>query len=135
MRLVAIDRAVGHLLARDIPAADPRQMPLLRAGAEITDRYVNGLKDVGIHAVWVHDEMTVGIEPPPPPPPPRGGGGGAGGGSPPAPPRARPGQSRLRPAHRAVAPAAARPRRDRRQDRRSRRRARRDGAGALRPAE
>jgi HD-GYP domain-containing protein (c-di-GMP phosphodiesterase class II) len=63
MRLVAIDRAVGHLLARDIPAADPRQMPLLRAGAEITDRYVHGLKDVGIHAVWVHDEMTVGIEP------------------------------------------------------------------------
>src|SRR4051794_7471479 len=63
MRLVAIDRAVGHLLARDIPAADPRQMPLLRAGAEITDRYVHGLKDVGIHAVWVHDEMTAGIEP------------------------------------------------------------------------
>src|SRR4051795_5770345 len=63
MRLVAIDRAVGHLLARDIPAADPRQMPLLRSGAEITERYVHGLKDVGIHAVWVHDEMTVGIEP------------------------------------------------------------------------
>jgi HD-GYP domain-containing protein (c-di-GMP phosphodiesterase class II) len=63
MRLVAITRAVGYQLARDIPAADPRQMPLLRAGAEITERYAHGLSDVGIHAVWVHDEMTVGIEP------------------------------------------------------------------------
>src|SRR3954447_8152123 len=63
MRLVAINRAVGHQLARDIPAADPRQMPLLRAGAEITERYVHGLRDVGIHAVWVHDDITVGIEP------------------------------------------------------------------------
>ena len=62
MRLVAIDRAIGHLLARDIPAADPRGMPLLRAGAEISERYAHGLKDVGIHAVWVHDEMTVDIE-------------------------------------------------------------------------
>jgi HD-GYP domain-containing protein (c-di-GMP phosphodiesterase class II) len=63
MRLVPISRAVGHQLARDIPAADPRQMPLLRAGAEITERYTRGLADVGINAVWVHDDMTVGIEP------------------------------------------------------------------------
>jgi HD-GYP domain-containing protein (c-di-GMP phosphodiesterase class II) len=63
MRLLAISRAVGYQLARDIPAADPKQMPLLRAGAEITERYAHGLADVGINAVWVHDELTVGIEP------------------------------------------------------------------------
>jgi HD-GYP domain-containing protein (c-di-GMP phosphodiesterase class II) len=63
MRLVAIQRAAGHLLARDIPAADPRQMPLLRSGAEITERYAHQLREAGIYAVWVHDELTEGIEP------------------------------------------------------------------------
>jgi HD-GYP domain-containing protein (c-di-GMP phosphodiesterase class II) len=63
MRLLPISRAVGYQLARDIPAPDPRQMPLLRAGAAITERYAHSLTDTGIHAVWVHDEFTDGIEP------------------------------------------------------------------------
>jgi len=63
MRLLPITRAHGLQLARDIPAADPRQMPLLRAGAKLTDGYVKGLGDAGIHAIWVHDSLTEGIEP------------------------------------------------------------------------
>ena len=63
MRLVPISRAEGYKLARDIPASDPGQMPLLRAGAEITERYVRGLADVGVPAVWVHDALSDGITP------------------------------------------------------------------------
>jgi HD-GYP domain-containing protein (c-di-GMP phosphodiesterase class II) len=63
MRLLPITRAHGFQLARDIPAADPRQMPLLRAGAKLTDGYIKSLGDVGIHAIWVHDPLTEGIEP------------------------------------------------------------------------
>src|SRR4051812_21951465 len=63
MRLLSISRAVGHQVARDIPAADPGQMPLLRAGARMTDRCSASLAAAGIHAVWVHDEFTDGIEP------------------------------------------------------------------------
>src|SRR3954453_18108145 len=63
MRLLPITRAHGFQLARDIPAADPRQMPLLRAGAKLTDGYIKALGDVGVHAIWVHDPLTEGIEP------------------------------------------------------------------------
>ena len=63
MRLVPISRAEGYKLARDIPASDPRQMPLLRSGAEVTERYVRGLADVGVTAVWVHDDLSDGITP------------------------------------------------------------------------
>ena len=63
MRLVPIIRAEGYKLARDIPASDPRQMPLLRSGAEVTERYVRGLAEVGVTAVWVHDDLSDGITP------------------------------------------------------------------------
>src|SRR4051812_49632130 len=63
MRLLPITRAHGLQLARDIPAADPRQMPLLRAGAKLTDGYIKSLGAAGIHALWVHDALTEGIEP------------------------------------------------------------------------
>src|SRR3954462_9300639 len=63
MRLLPITPAHGVQLARDIPAADPRQMPLLRAGAKLTDGYIKALGDVGVHAIWVHDPLTEGIEP------------------------------------------------------------------------
>src|SRR5205085_9375032 len=46
-----------------IPAADPRQMPLLRANAVMNERYVKALVHVGIRAVWVHDSLSEGIEP------------------------------------------------------------------------
>src|SRR3954470_13800535 len=63
MRLLPLARAQGLQLARDIPATVPGQMPLLRAGATITERYVQALGGAGIHAVWVHDELSEGIEP------------------------------------------------------------------------
>jgi HD-GYP domain-containing protein (c-di-GMP phosphodiesterase class II) len=63
MRVLSLSRAVGLQLARDIAAADPRQMPLLRAGAKVTERYAQALRDAGIHAVWVHDDLAEGIEP------------------------------------------------------------------------
>src|SRR5881227_4041534 len=63
MRLMEIGRARGLRLARNIPAPDPRQMPLLRANAVVTDRYVQALVHVGIRAVWVHDSLSEGIEP------------------------------------------------------------------------
>ncbi|HEY3188762.1 MAG TPA: HD-GYP domain-containing protein [Solirubrobacteraceae bacterium] len=63
MRLVPISRAAGCRLARDIPAADPRQMPLLRSGAKLSDRYARALAGSGINAVWVDDALSEGIEP------------------------------------------------------------------------
>ena len=38
-------------------------MPLLRSGAKLTRRYVKALADAGIYSVWVHDEISEGIEP------------------------------------------------------------------------
>jgi HD-GYP domain-containing protein (c-di-GMP phosphodiesterase class II) len=63
VRLLPISRAAGYQLARDIPAPDPKQMPLLRAGATITPRYTQALAEAGIHTVWVHDAISEGIEP------------------------------------------------------------------------
>jgi HD-GYP domain-containing protein (c-di-GMP phosphodiesterase class II) len=63
VRLVPITRAAGYMLARDIPAADPKQMPLLRTGATVTDRYVDALREAGIMSVWVHDKLSEGVEP------------------------------------------------------------------------
>src|SRR5437763_6111879 len=63
MRLMEIGRVRGLRLARNIPAPDPRQMPLLRANTVVSDRYVQSLVHVGIRAVWVHDSLSEGIEP------------------------------------------------------------------------
>ena len=60
---MTIYRAAGLQLARDIPASEPGQMPLLRSGAKITERYCRALAEAGIHAVWVHDPVSMGIEP------------------------------------------------------------------------
>src|SRR3954465_5369767 len=38
-------------------------MPLLRSGAKVTERYTRALAEAGIHAVWVHDPVSEGIEP------------------------------------------------------------------------
>src|SRR3712207_1355266 len=63
MRLLSISRAVGLKLARDIPASEPGQMPLLRAGATVTESYVRPLAAAGVHVLWVHDALSEGIEP------------------------------------------------------------------------
>src|SRR3954469_10806515 len=63
MRLTPVRRASGAILARDIPAPVPGQMPVLRAGAVLTDAYQMALTGLGINAVWVEDELSEGIEP------------------------------------------------------------------------
>ena len=63
MRLTGVSRAAGLRLARDLPAARPGQIPLLRSGALITERYQRALVAQGIHAIWVWDELSDGIEP------------------------------------------------------------------------
>src|SRR3954469_8714320 len=63
MRLTPVRRAAGAVLARDIPAPDPAQMPMLRAGAVLTESYQGALADLGINAIWVEDELSEGIEP------------------------------------------------------------------------
>src|SRR3954451_24454257 len=63
MRLLPLSRAQGLQLARDVPAPDPRRLPLLRSGATVTERYVAALAGAGIHAIWVHDSLSDGIEP------------------------------------------------------------------------
>jgi len=63
VRLMPVSRAVGHRLARDVPAVDPKQMPVLRGNATVTDRYAAALTGIGIRAVWVHDDLSEGIEP------------------------------------------------------------------------
>jgi uncharacterized peroxidase-related enzyme len=62
MRLTTVTRAVGLQLACDLPATAGR-VPLLARGAIITDRYARALAAHGIHAVWVEDELSAGIEP------------------------------------------------------------------------
>ena len=50
-------------LARNIPALDPKQMPLLRSNTELSGRYCAALRESGISSVWVYDELSEGIEP------------------------------------------------------------------------
>jgi HD-GYP domain-containing protein (c-di-GMP phosphodiesterase class II) len=63
VRLTALTRAAGLTLARDLPATGPGSIPLLRAGAVVSERYQRALAGAGIHAVWVEDELSAGIEP------------------------------------------------------------------------
>ena len=63
MRLTPVRRALGATLARDIPAPIPGQLPVLRAGAELTLGYQEALTGLGINAVWIEDELSEGIEP------------------------------------------------------------------------
>jgi HD-GYP domain-containing protein (c-di-GMP phosphodiesterase class II) len=63
VRLTPVSRAIGLRLARDLPATRPGQLPLLRTGATINERYQRALIGQGIHAVWVDDALSEGIEP------------------------------------------------------------------------
>src|SRR5436309_1679246 len=63
MRLTTTARAVGLRLARDVEAAAPSHMPVLRANAVVTERYAAALSAMGVRAVWVHDDLSDGIEP------------------------------------------------------------------------
>jgi HD-GYP domain-containing protein (c-di-GMP phosphodiesterase class II) len=64
VRLVSLDRLdVGSPLAQDIYATGHGDIPLLRRGVEITERYKLALRASGIMAVWVEDELGEGIVP------------------------------------------------------------------------
>ncbi|GAC1316252.1 MAG: HD-GYP domain-containing protein [Thermoleophilaceae bacterium] len=66
MRLVATTQVpTGALLAREIFGSRSNAIPLLRAGVAITEEYRRALIEAGIHAVYVDDQMSQGIEPTP----------------------------------------------------------------------
>jgi HD-GYP domain-containing protein (c-di-GMP phosphodiesterase class II) len=65
MRLVSVDKLQpGALLARDIWTGTSGSIPLLRAGVYITPEYLSRLRRTGIAAIYVHDELSDGIEVP-----------------------------------------------------------------------
>jgi HD-GYP domain-containing protein (c-di-GMP phosphodiesterase class II) len=63
MRLTPLSRACGTTLARDLPPTGPNRIPLLRQGTVITPRFQRALDEHGIHALWVEDGLSEGIEP------------------------------------------------------------------------
>jgi HD-GYP domain-containing protein (c-di-GMP phosphodiesterase class II) len=62
MRLIPTRRAGGMQLAEDVWDGRPGSIPLVREGATVTPEYQKALTDAGIHAVWVEDELSRGIE-------------------------------------------------------------------------
>jgi HD-GYP domain-containing protein (c-di-GMP phosphodiesterase class II) len=64
VRLVPLNRAVdGAEIGKDIPSGRADGMPLLRAGSKLTPRFKEALIRAGVHAVYIKDEATEGIEP------------------------------------------------------------------------
>jgi HD-GYP domain-containing protein (c-di-GMP phosphodiesterase class II) len=63
MRLTTVSRAAGLRLARDLPATGTGRLPLLAHGAVLSERHQRALTERGIHAVWVEDDLSEGIEP------------------------------------------------------------------------
>jgi HD-GYP domain-containing protein (c-di-GMP phosphodiesterase class II) len=63
MRLIATRRVEeGAVLGRDVMDGRPGTIPLLRAGVKISDRHRNALLAAGVHAVYVDDALSEGIE-------------------------------------------------------------------------
>src|SRR5581483_5861873 len=66
MRLVPTSRVKdGAELGRDVHLARTDGIPLLRAGARITAAYRDRLLLAGIHAIYIEDAASEGIEPEP----------------------------------------------------------------------
>jgi HD-GYP domain-containing protein (c-di-GMP phosphodiesterase class II) len=55
----------GALLGKDVASGRADGMPLLRAGTTLTPRFKDALVRAGVHAVYVDDEETRGIDPQP----------------------------------------------------------------------
>ncbi len=55
----------GALLGKDVASGRADGMPLLRAGTLLTPRFKDALVRAGVHAVYVDDEETRGIDPQP----------------------------------------------------------------------
>ena len=63
MRLTPLSRACGSTLARDLPPTGPNRIPLLRKDTVISPRFQRALGEHGIHALWLEDGLSDGIEP------------------------------------------------------------------------
>ena len=67
MRLIRLSSlSDGMVLARDLRTGRPGEVPLLRAGVRLSRAYISRLRTMGIHTVWIEDELSRGIEPLPP---------------------------------------------------------------------
>ena len=66
MRLIRLSSLTdGMILARDVRTGRPGEVPMLRAGVRVAPSYITRLRDIGIHTVWIEDELSRGIEPMP----------------------------------------------------------------------
>jgi HD-GYP domain-containing protein (c-di-GMP phosphodiesterase class II) len=64
VRLVPLNRIPDDaVLGRDVSSGNPDRMPLLREGSKLTPRFRDKLARAGVHAVYVADQATEGIEP------------------------------------------------------------------------
>jgi len=64
VRLVSLDNLeTGTQLAQDIYASGHVDIPLLRRGVKLSDRYKRALLENGITTVWVEDDLGEGIVP------------------------------------------------------------------------
>jgi HD-GYP domain-containing protein (c-di-GMP phosphodiesterase class II) len=63
MRLMATRRVEGGaVLGRDVMDGRPTAIPLLRAGVKLTDRHCTALLSAGVHAVYIDDALSEGID-------------------------------------------------------------------------
>jgi HD-GYP domain-containing protein (c-di-GMP phosphodiesterase class II) len=63
MRLMATRRVeVGAVLGRDVMDGRPSAIPLLRKGVKVTTRHREALLSAGVHAVYIDDALSEGIE-------------------------------------------------------------------------
>jgi hypothetical protein len=53
----------GATLGKDVASGRADGMPLLRRGTTLTPKFVGALLKAGIHAVYIDDEETRGIDP------------------------------------------------------------------------
>ena len=64
MRLIRLSSlSDGMVLARDLRTGQAGDVPLLRAGVTLSAAYVQRLRRLRIHTVWIDDELSRGIEP------------------------------------------------------------------------
>jgi HD-GYP domain-containing protein (c-di-GMP phosphodiesterase class II) len=64
MRLIRLSSLTdGMVLARDLRTGRPGETPLLRAGVRLSAAYITRLHAMGLHTVWIDDDLSDDIEP------------------------------------------------------------------------
>jgi HD-GYP domain-containing protein (c-di-GMP phosphodiesterase class II) len=64
VRLIPLNRVPdGATLGKDVASGRPDGMPLLRRGSTLSPKFVSALLKAGIHAVYIDDPETEGIDP------------------------------------------------------------------------